>query len=33
MQDTGYGFVGEDGIERVSPEEVWESEADDEDEG
>lgn len=27
MLDTGYGFVGDDGIERVSPEEVWEAEA------
>lgn len=28
--DTGYGFIGEDGVERVSPEEVWEAEAEDE---
>lgn len=27
MLDTGYGFIGEDGVERVSPEEVWEAEA------
>lgn len=32
MLDTGYGFIGEDGVERVSPEEVWEAEAEDEDE-
>lgn len=31
MLDTGYGFIGEDGVERVSPEEVWEAEAEDED--
>lgn len=30
MLDTGYGFIGEDGVERVSPEEVWEVEAEDE---
>lgn len=30
MLDTGYGFIGEDGVERVSPEEVWEAEAEDE---
>ena len=31
MLDTGYGFIGEDGVERDSPEEVWEAEAEDED--
>lgn len=29
MLDTGYGFIGEDGVERVSPEEVWEAEDED----
>ena len=33
MLDTGYGFIGEDGVERVSPEEVWEAEAEDEGKG
>ena len=27
--DTGYGFVGKDGIERVSDEENWEAEDED----
>lgn len=30
MLDTGYGFIGEDGVERASQEEVWEAEAEDE---